>query len=320
MANVDIEKYWREVYPTWTPPTPEEEALVGPRYINGSSEYSVTADPDDLRWAENMNESTDLPFDFVSLAKSRSIGPLFPYYRAAWEAGEFEFIQKIDGLGYVRADHGIFRSVTGIQYVSDPLRIGRYGIIGALIGIARDENPTSGDTGVMTAIEVKSRKFIFETAQCLIKRVPGFEKAYLHIISPYFNSRGGRSAITERPVTYDDVNAGRRFDDATFQIISAPDSGKVRENAHDFPYRQYLPQGVDGLLVAGRACIVQPPVMRVRWMVLLMGQVAGAAAALIAKSGSTTRGLDVKELQKVLYHKHQTPFGDEERLKELGII
>ena len=319
MANVDIEKYWREVYPTWTPPTPEEEALVGPRYIKGSEEYTVTPDPDDLRWAESMDQSTDLPFSFVSLAKSRAIGALFPYYRAAWEAGEFEFIQKIDGLGYVRMDHGIFRSVTGIQYVSDPLRIGKYGIIGALIGIARSENPTSGDTKVMTAIEVKSRNFIFETAQFLIRRVPGFEKAYLHMIAPYFNSRGGRSAISERPITAEDLNQGRRFDDATFQI-TPPDPWKARQNICDFPYRQLLPQGIDRLLVAGRACIVQPPVMRVRWMVLLMGQAAGAAAALIAKADSATRELDVKELQSLLYSKYQAPFGDRERLQELGLI
>ena len=101
-------------------------------------------------------------------------------------------------------------------------------------------------------------------------------------------------------------------------MISPIDSGKVI--AYDFPYRQLLPQGIDGLLVTGRACIVQPPVMRVRWMVLYMGQAAGVAAALVAESGTPTREIDVKEMQSLLYHKYQAPFGDEERLRKLGII
>ena len=321
MANVDIDRYWSEIYPTWTPPSLEQERLIGPRYIRGSTEYSFTPDPDDVRWAESIDQTLDKSHPgLAGMARSRSIGPLFPYYRAAWEAGEYKFVQEIDGLGYVRADHGLFRGVAGIQYVSDPLRVGKYGIIGALIGISRSENPTSGDTKVMTAIEVKARNFIFETGQFLTHRMPGFEKAYLHIIAPYFNSRGGRSVISERPITREDVDKSTRFDDAAFQITSPPDSRSGRENAYDFPYRQFLPQGIDGLLVAGRACIVQPPVMRVRWMVLLMGQAAGVAAALIAKAGTKTRELDVKELQKLLYHEHQAPFGDEKRLQELGII
>ena len=138
------------------------------------------------------------------------------------------------------------------------------------------------------------------------------------MIAPYFNSRGGRSAISDRPIAREDVSQGRRFHDAVFQMISPVDSGKVI--AYDFPYRQLLPQGIDGLLVTGRACIVQPPVMRVRWMVLHMGQAAGVAAALVAKAGVITRELDVKEAQSLLYHEYHAPFGDEERLRELGII
>jgi hypothetical protein len=55
-----------------------------------------------------------------------------------------------------------------VPVVADPLRIGKYGIIGALVGVRRDENPTSGDTKVMTAIEVKCRSFIFQS--CLLQR------------------------------------------------------------------------------------------------------------------------------------------------------
>ncbi len=87
--------------------------------------------------------------------------------------------------------------------------------------------------------------------------------------------------------------------------------------SYDFPYRQFLPRGIDGLLVTGRACIIQPPSLRVRWMVFLMGQAAGAAAALAAGSG--TRGFECKTLQSILHRKYQMPMGDSARLRELGI-
>jgi len=288
MANADVDRYVNEVFKK--PPSSE-----------------------DISWAESINPHA---------AKSNWIKPLLPYYRVAWEAGEYKFFQEIDGLGYVYADHGLFRAVAGVQDVVDPLRIGKYGIIGALVGVRRNENPTSGDTKVMTAIEVKCRSFIFETAQFLTRRVPGFEKAYLHIIAPYFNSRGGRSIISEYPVTVEDATQGRKFDDVVFQAChKLLGLHPVRyQTSYEFPYRQFLPREVDGLLVTGRACIIQPPVMRIRWMVLLMGQATGVAAALAAKAGITPRELDVKELQSLLYHKHQAPLGDEKRLQELGLI
>jgi len=318
MANVDIDRYWKEVWSMWTPPSPEDKHSAKPhRFIYPHEELSFTPRPEDLRWAESIDRAIDKPHpSVVNMANSRYIGPFFPYYRAAWEAGEYKFLQEIDGIGFVYCDHGIFRAVSGVQYIPDPLRIGRYGIVGALVGVWRNKNPTSGDTKVMTAIEVKCRSFIFETAQFLTRWVPGFEKAYLHMIAPYFHARGGRSIISERPVTMDDVRQGRKFDDVVFQLPRRRETGKH----YEFPYRQFLPRGVDGLLVAGRACIIQPPVMRVRWMVFLMGQAAGAAAALAARRGEMPRDLDVRELQKILYHRYQMPLGDTNRLKELGVL
>ncbi len=55
-------------------------------------------------------------------------------------------------------------------------------------------------------------------------------------------------------------------------------------------------------------------------MVFLMGQAAGAAAALAAEAGSTPRAVDVKALQKLLHDKHGVTLGDEKRLRELGIV
>jgi hypothetical protein len=288
MGNVDVDRYFGAV--------------------------SSPPDPEDVRWAESLDESMDrFHPSLTSMAKRQRMGGLFPYYRAAWESGEYKFIQDIDGLGYVLCDHGISHAAP---------RIGKYGILGAMACVWRRENPTSGDTEIMTALEVGTRNFIFETSQFLTRRVPGFEKAYLHIIAPYFNTRGGRSIISEYPVTLEDATQGREFDDVVFRACHR--LLKIRpskyESEYDFPYRQFLPQGVDGLMATGRSCIVQPPVMRIRWMVFLMGQATGAAAALAVQAGVTPRELDVKKLQSLLYNKYQAPLGDGERLKELGII
>ncbi|MFC1525659.1 FAD-dependent oxidoreductase [Candidatus Latescibacterota bacterium] len=322
MANVDIDRYLREMYPTWTPPGPECFADPG-KLPDDWNTFPFTPNPEDVRWAERIDESIEQPHrSLADMAKSQSIGPFFSHYRRAWDSGEYRFMQAIDGLGFVHADHGIFRGVAGIQYVPDPLRMGKYGIIGAMVGVQRHENPTSGDTKVMTAIEVKVRNFIFETAQFLTRRIPGFEKAYLHIIAPYFNSRGGRSAICDYQVTTEDVEQETEFDDVVFRGGNRMlGLHPTRYKAYfDFPYRQFLPRDVDGLLVTGRACIVQPPVMRIRWMVLLMGQAAGVASALAARADVTPRKLDVRRLQGVLHDEYRVPLGDRERLQGLGII
>ena len=288
MGNVDVDRYFSAV--------------------------SSSPDPEDVRWAEGLDESIGkFHPNLARMAKLQRRGPLFSYYRAAWESGEYEFIQDINGLGYVLCDHGISHAVP---------RIGKYGIIGAMACVWRRENPTSGDTELMTALEVGTRNFIFETAQFLVRRVPGFEKAYLHIIAPYFNTRGGRSIISHYPVTLEDATQGREFDDVVFRACHKLLGGRpIRyESDYDFPYRQFLPKGVDGLLVTGRACIIQPPVMRIRWMVFLMGQAAGAAAALAVQADVAPRELDVKKLQSLLYNKYQAPLGDEKRLQELGLI
>ena len=272
-------------------------------------------DPEDVRWAKEMFE--EQVGHIRSWAWSfNNLKPLIPYIRPAWESGEYRSIQAIGDIGRVLVDHGLYG---GPSPAPNPIP-GRekYGIIGAQIGVWGTE-VLSGDAAMMTRLEVGARDFIFETAQFLQRRVPGFENAYLHVIAPYFHSRGGRSAVSQHPLTMDGVRAGRRLDDVVF--LANDTENKIRiEEGFDFPYRQLLPKEVEGLLVTGRAAIIQPPVTRTRWKVFLMGQAAGAAAALAAKGDVTPGKVDVKELQRLLYHKYGAPLGDVDRLRELGLV
>lgn len=299
MANVNIDKYEKEV-------------------------LKKEPGAEDLRWVKNL--------DPVVGKRLGHLRPLIPYYRRAWESSEYKFIQRIDSRWSILCDHGIFRSVSGVQYVPDPLRKGKYGILGALVGVwgprDRKDVETSGSASVMNKLEVACRIYIFQTAQFLRNYMPGFEESYLHFIAPYFHARGGRSIVSECPLTMKDVEEQRRQDDVVFVADEHSIPGRsgdevygyTPERTFDFPYRQLLPRRIDGLLTAGRSAIIQPPVTRVRWMVFLMGQAAGAAAALAVKRDVSPRELNVRELQALLYNKYQVPLGDRERLQELGII
>jgi hypothetical protein len=187
----------------------------------------------------------------------------------------------------------------------------------------------------MNRLETESRLFIFETAQFARKYLPAFEDSYLHFTAPYFHARGGRSIECERNLNQKDVEEDRHKDDVVFvampytpayrvkpdwRIVKASDSWAFEpKKIFDYPYRQLLPQKVDGLLGTGRSVIIPPPVIRDRWMVMLSGQAAGAAAALSVKGGVTPRELDVKELQRLLVKEFEAPLGDDKRLKDLGI-
>jgi hypothetical protein len=306
LGNVDVDRFEREV-------------------------IQQPFDDDAIRWAESLHPGVK--------RRMHLLAPLIPYYKAAWESGEYRFFVQVDDRWIILLDHGIFRSVVGCQYVDDPLRKGRYGLLGALLGVHgpwdKVDEPTSGSASLMNKLETLSRIFVFETSLFLKQRMPGFESSYLHFVSPCFHARGGRAMVSEYPLTQKDVDQARWKDDVVFvaqqrdpshpdkpderDVTGADVFGYVPIRSYDFPYRQLLPQKVEGLLAAGRSAIVQPPVMRVRWMVFLMGQAAGAAAGLAVKNGVTPRELNVKELQHLLHNEYQVPLGDSDRLKELGL-
>ncbi len=242
------------------------------------------------------------------IEKVPSLYKLVTLIRKAWEIGEYRFIKRIGDSASVYVDHGLF--------------VPKGGILGAMVG-AFGSQASSDNAILMSELELEARIYIFETARFLRHHVPGFENSHLHMIAPYFHCRGGRSIVSEYRLTMDDVREGRRFDDVVFvayerrSMRTEPD---VRvEEGNDFPFRQLLPQGVEGLLVAGRAAVIQPPCMRDRWKVFLMGQAAGVAAAISSRDNHAPRAIDVKQLQRQLYHKYHAPLGTIQRIQELGL-
>ena len=307
IANVDIDRFEKEVI--WQEP-PEA----------------------DIQWALDLHPLIERRLQHLKV--------FVPYYRKAWEAGDFRFMKHVEHERWtLLCDHGIFRSPVGWQFEADPLRREKLGILGALVGIHgpwdKDIVPSSGDAGLMNRLETESRKFIFETAEFARKYLPAFEESYLHFTAPYFHARGGRSIECEYNLNPKDVEEDHLKDDVVFvampytpayhvkpdwRVVKASDSWAYKpKKIFDYPYRQLLPQKVEGLLGAGRSVIIPPPVIRDRWMVMLSGQAAGAAAALSVRNSVNPRDLDVRELQRLLVDEFNVPLGDEKRLQTLGL-
>ncbi len=76
----------------------------------------------------------------------------------------------------------------------------------------------------------------------------------------------------------------------------------LRADSFDVPYRCLVPCKVDGLLVgSGRSVSSENPwLLRAMVQTLVVGQGAGAAAAIAAKAGTTPREVDVTAVQAEL--------------------
>ena len=81
-----------------------------------------------------------------------------------------------------------------------------------------------------------------------------------------------------------------------------------------------VPKKVQNLLVAsGKSVSCQPQgIIRAMCTCMILGQAAGAAAALAARQGTSPRNLDIRSLQRALL-KQGVNLGPEWRLEQLGL-
>jgi len=242
--------------------------------------------------------------------------PLLGFIRQAWNAGEYRVVKRIGDIASVTLDHGLFLGTKTCVGTRSP----RPDIVESMVGLWGGRGKGWPDADVQTELEVGSRTYIFETVQFLRKHIPGFEDAWLMVVSPYLHNRWGRSAVCEYVVTGEDAVAGKRHDDVMFRAWPTGGTKEFDRSGFDYPYRQFLPKKVRGLLMAGRSGLSHPNHNRTRYKVMLMGQVAGLAAALAARDNVSPKKIDVKELQRLLVHKYHIPMEeDPERLRDLGL-
>lgn len=181
----------------------------------------------------------------------------------------------------------------------------------AMVNMVHVHGVRCHDERGLTRAEMEGRRQVPIVVEFLRRYVPGFEKATLTATSSFVGVRETRHITGDYVLSGQDVLAGRRFPDTIatggYPIdIHSPTGGEVRlvrVPAYGIPYRCLTPKGLDALLVAGRSISADHTALasaRVMATCMAIGHAAGAAAALAARAGASTRQVDVRRLQDML--------------------
>ena len=171
------------------------------------------------------------------------------------------------------------------------------------------------DAAQLSAGEIEGRRQIRDYIRFLRERVPGFEASTVSDIAPQVGIRETRRVKGEYLLSGADVLECRDFADS-IGVNGWPLEQHVAGDVHwswpaipqsrgfnQLPYRMILPLDIDNLLVAGRCASMTQEgqsAARVTGGCFVMGQAAGAAAAMALATDSMPRAIDVKSLQAQL--------------------
>jgi hypothetical protein len=170
------------------------------------------------------------------------------------------------------------------------------------------------DVWDLTYAEWKSRRQMRQIAAFLRHYVPGFDQGYIVQSGVNIGVRETRRILGEYQLTADDILEARKFPDvivrSTYPVdIHNPEGiGTTLKRlppgeAYDIPLRCLLPQGVEGLIVAGR-CISGTheahSSYRVMPVSIATGHAAGVCAGLAVRDQKTPRAISASEVQAEL--------------------
>jgi hypothetical protein len=166
------------------------------------------------------------------------------------------------------------------------------------------------DPWQLTGAEVEGRRQVLEYHRFLREQVPGFEHSVIVSTSPAIGVRESRRIHGDYRLSREDVLNGSRFPDE-IALCGAPIEDHHRERdtvwryvaeggVYGIPWRTLLPQGIEGIVVAGRCFSATHDAhasARSMATCMAMGQAAGTAAAMAAASGEVPRQVDPDRLR-----------------------
>jgi hypothetical protein len=175
----------------------------------------------------------------------------------------------------------------------------------------------------ITEALLRERKKLLEYEQYYKKYNTGFENMELAATGALLGIRETRRIIGDYVMTFEDYRKRASFDDEIGRYNNEVDihastadpeeqermkqllgtTGYKEGESYGIPYRVLTPRSLENVLVAGRCISTDRYVhgsIRVMPGCFITGQATGAAAALAAKRQTSTRGIDVKELQQRL--------------------
>ncbi|MBQ6990407.1 MAG: FAD-dependent oxidoreductase [Clostridia bacterium] len=175
------------------------------------------------------------------------------------------------------------------------------------------------DVESLTRAEIECRKQIYAIEAFLREFVPGYENCYVISAAPMVGIRETRHFKGLYTITEEDILEARVFDDwvvrgahFNFDVHNIEGAGLDKTGQQKYfpqakgytiPYRCLIPEGVKGLLLAGRnisGTHMAHSNYRVMPICLAMGEGAGAAAAIAVAKGIDPHEVDVKEIQEKL--------------------
>jgi hypothetical protein len=171
----------------------------------------------------------------------------------------------------------------------------------------------------LTRGELACRRQIGAIVDFLRASVPGYEHCFVISVASLIGVRETRHIQGGYTLTAEDIVEARRFDDwivtrasFNFDIHNLKGSGLDQDGAqkhfrakgkYSIPYRCFVPEGVDGLLLAGR-CISGThkahSSYRVMPICVNMGQGVGTAAVVACRDGVLPRHVPVAKVQAML--------------------
>ena len=164
------------------------------------------------------------------------------------------------------------------------------------------------DNEKLSIATLEARERAVELAKLLNEILPGFEKAFITSTSSNMGVRLSRHIGGEYMLTEKDAFDVKEFDDAvcyTTAIERVKRGVTVTDKALGLPYRVFLPQKIDNVIIGTGKCIsaesgARGPFLRGQANTMLIGQTAGAAAALAAKTGKSVKKLGYKDVRDEL--------------------
>ncbi|MBT3377090.1 MAG: FAD-dependent oxidoreductase [Lentisphaerae bacterium] len=232
------------------------------------------------------------------------------------ECGTFLFPHgggmQMDAFKQAKAN-GDLPSSIGIQDTTDACQmhaLRQTGIVHVITGFTHFNGL---DPELISRSITDGRHMAFTVADVYRKYLPGFADAFVAGTAANLGVRTSRCLDGDVVFTADMMQAGVRQPDAVGRAVGwdhlvkhpGPKAWGVqacREAPFDLPYGCLLPREVDGLLMgAGRSISTNnPSLLRVMVHTMVVGQGAGTAAAVAAKTGATPRQVDLGVVQNEL--------------------
>ena len=160
--------------------------------------------------------------------------------------------------------------------------------------------------------EIEARRQNEQIAEYLKRFIPGFENAWVEKVASFMGIRESRRVIGKYVLTENDILTCRRFPDAVLVAsypvdMHNPKGGdctlRYCDESYDIPYGCFVPQKIEGLLVAGRCASTTHEAMastRVMSTCMAMGQAVGTAARLCTLHNILPSEVNTDELRKAL--------------------